>query len=204
MNLPRSLLQEDWYPKLGSRDSPLTYFEARIDYLFFVTGPEAPPNPTAEKLYMPLSKRWGWYEEATKKFIENLFAEGFTDKYDPGEDSVSKRFKVGTEVIKIYNEVFEREIHLNEHRCSVINARIKEGRKQVPPIGPKQFKAVFEFKKKEWVGSDWEKYLTIETLCAAKHFQVYLEAARLEFKNKKSLKATATEPGFLSTSLFKK
>jgi uncharacterized phage protein (TIGR02220 family) len=199
MNLPRSILDEDWYPKLHTK-TPLTYFEARIDYLFFVTGPDV----KVSELYKQLADRWGWFEEGTEHFVKNLDKEGFTNKYDPGEDSVSKRHKIATEVITIYNKIFEREIHLNEHRCSLINARIKEGRKQVPPIGITQFKAVFEFKKKDWVGTDWEKYLTIETLCAAKHFQVYLEAARQEFKNKKSQKATATEPGFLSTSLFKK
>jgi uncharacterized phage protein (TIGR02220 family) len=197
MNLPRSILDEDWYPKLHTK-KPLTYFEARIDYLFFVTGPDA----KVSELYKQLADRWGWLEEGTEHFVKNLEKEGFTNKYDPGDDSVSKRLKVATEVIKIYNDLFEHKISLNEHRSSLINARIKEGRKQVPPIGLNQFKAVFEFKKKEWVGTDWEKYLTIETLCAAKHFQVYLEAARQAFKKKTVM--TATEPGFLSTSLFKK
>jgi len=118
------------------------------------------------------------------------------------DNPISKKKIVAAEIIALFNQVFERKILLTDYRSSLINARIKEGHKQVPPTGTAQFKAVFEFKKKEWTGTEQEKYLTIETLCAAKHFQAYLEAARMEFIKKK--KQTITEPGFMPTPLFKK
>jgi uncharacterized phage protein (TIGR02220 family) len=119
------------------------------------------------------------------------------------DNPISNKKLVAAQIIGIYNQVFERKILLTDYRCSLINARIKEGHKQVPPTGAAQFKAVFEFKKKEWTGTEQEKYLTIETLCAAKHFQAYLEAARMEFVKKKK-QTTVNEPGYLPTPLFKK
>jgi uncharacterized phage protein (TIGR02220 family) len=119
------------------------------------------------------------------------------------DNPISKKKIIAAEIIGLYNQVFERKILLTDYRSSLINARIKEGLKQVPPTGAAQFKAVFEFKKKEWTGTEQEKYLTIETLCAAKHFQAYLEAARLDFTKKKK-QMSVNEPGYLPTPLFKK
>lgn len=90
-------------------------------------------------------------------------------------------------VIDLFNLVMgkKRGIELNDYRKRTILARVREGRKMKPKIGLEQFKAVFEFKRKQ-VETDpeafQEKWLTIETLCSAKHFLKYLDEARESYR----------------------
>ena|SRR5687768_402747 len=194
MRLSNAILTEKWYPK----DRPFSEFEARIDFLLFLDGPEL----DMDSLY----KRWNWTPEDASALIEIMITEGFASKFD--DEPVSKRRAVALEVIDLYNTVFERKgirrIQLNEARTRIINARIKEGKKLKPPISIDQFKAVFEYKKKEWTGTEQEKYLTIETMCAAKHFLPYLEAARIDYLKKLKQKKTNVEGEYMPNALFKR
>lgn len=83
-------------------------------------------------------------------------------------------------VIILFNETFARKISLTAYRQRAICARFKEGKKLKPPVTLEQFRAVFEYKKEKWTGTDQEQYLEIETLVAQKHFFKYLDQARAD------------------------
>lgn len=190
MNLSSRILQEKWYP----RDRPFTEFEARIDFLLFIEGPAL----KMDELYI----RWNWSREDAQALIDLMIEENFVEKYD--DESPSQRKAIAQQVINVFNEVFSRKIQLDEQRTRMINARIKEGKKMKPPIGIDQFRAVFEYKKKEWKGTELEKHLTLKTLCAPSHFLDYLEAARADYLKKKKTKKVKDQGDYLPGVLFKK
>lgn len=172
------------------RDREFTFFEALIDYLL-----EGCHGGAGDR-----ALRWRWNEDQVKSFLAQA------PKKDPlwyeEEDNTSRRQKA-QDIIDVFNHVFDRDCKLNEYRIRTINARIGEGKKLKPGIGITQFRAVFEYKKKEWTGTEQERYLEIETLCAAKHFLKYLEAARLDYLKTTKAKKTEAEGVVLSGTLFK-
>ena len=178
IKLNSAIQSEHWYPA----GRTFTEAEARIDLLLSGVRVDT-SNPT---YISSLATRWQWMPSHAKIFLEELMKEGFffRDWILKEDDSKGKR-RLAQEVIEIFNSVFDRRIQLNDFRIRMINGRIKEGKSLKPPIGAEQFKAVFEFKKKEWENTEQERYLTIETLCAAKHFLAYLDAARLDYKKSK-------------------
>lgn len=172
MFLNPAIIDASWYP----RDRRFTEFEARIDFLLF-----------NQRNWYEFHDRWQWSEQEAVDFIKLLMEENFLHSYN--DDLPSHRRAIAQEIINIFNEVFSRNIQLDDARVRLITARIREGRKLSPPVGKEQFRAVFEYKKKEWKGTEHEKYLTIRTLCAPSHFLDYLEAARLDFiKRRKNIK----------------
>lgn len=193
LKLPISIRSRPWYPN-GRK---FTEFEARIDFLF--TQEEQNPH----QIIPSFATKWKWTEKEVSEFIDLLSNTNFKDadwylKVDQGPPVKEQVL----EVIKIYTEVFKRKCGLNDSRARTILARINEGKKMKTRIGTDQFRAVFEFKKKEWTGTEQEKYLTIETLCAAKHFLSYLEAAREDYRKKNKLVTEQKEGVILSGVMF--
>jgi uncharacterized phage protein (TIGR02220 family) len=195
LKLPFAIKDESWYPQ----NRIFTPMEARIDLLiaaYEAKGVEnIDVNATADK--------WRWSPSDVILLISEYKAQGTDDYYMKDDSGSAKRRSAAQEVINLYNQVFDRKIQLNDYRLRTISARIKEGKSQVPAIGINQFKAVFEYKKKEWMNTDQEKFLTIETLCAAKHFQKYLDAAREDFKKQNLIKSDQQVGQKLVGSLFK-
>ena len=195
IKLDAAIRSEHWYPA----GRMFTEAEARIDLLLSGARIDT-SNPT---YIQSLATRWQWQPVFTRTFLEELIREGFFFRdWILKEDSSKDKRKVAQEVIEIFNSVFDRSIQLNDFRMRMINARIKEGKSMKPPIGPEQFTAVFQFKKKEWENTEQERYLTIETLCAAKHFLAYLDAARLDYKKSK-LKSKPGEGVRISGTMFR-
>lgn len=168
LKLPISVTDRAWYPK----DRRFTEFEARIDYLI-LKGIESPID------YDTVCKRWLWSKIETSIFIDMLNNTGFVnEEWYQEEENPSKLKHEAIEVIELYRSIFKRKIAPSDSRLRTITARIKEGKRIKQNIGIPQFKAVFEHQKKIWSGTEHEKYLVIETLCAPKHFFKYLEDAR--------------------------
>ena len=71
------------------------------------------------------------------------------------------------EIVDYFNKSLDRNYRVNKEITKLINARIKEGFKL------DDFKDVIEIKKKEWFGTEMQKYLRPETLFNGK-FQSYL------------------------------
>lgn len=63
-------------------------------------------------------------------------------------------------------------LKLTPDRRRMIEKLVKLGNRM------EQFEGVITYKVETWWGTDWEKYLTPETLFAATNFQKYLEEAR--------------------------
>jgi hypothetical protein len=164
-----------WYP----RDREFTEFEARMDFLFFrglLTPTEA-------------AFRWSWREERVCDFFNLLKAENMlnppADMYEKDEDYKS----IAADVVRMFNEIFDRSIEVTATRIKDVRLRIKDGRRQNPPVGLRQFQAVFEYKKAQWENDPKMcHHLEWETLCSAKHFQPYLEQARDAHKKKMQAK----------------
>lgn len=180
------------YPSRLNR--PFTEMEALIDLL--LKGPEAMKLDPYD-----FSVRWMWDYGTAKTFIKNKShylkdADNFIREESPSKAIVQ-------EVLDIFKEVFGRRAQLNPARERMIMSRIKEGKKMTPPISAIQFRAVFEFKKKQWTGTEQEKYLRIATLCAAKHFLEYLEEARDDYKKQNTKKKEESEGTYLQSKLFK-
>lgn len=169
--LPSAIEDDPDYPAKLKR--PFTEMEALIDLL--LKGPKALKQDPYD-----FSVRWMWDYGMAKSFIKNK-AHYLKDasNFITEEEQLKS---IAQEVLDIFQEVFDRRAHLNPTRERMIMARVKEGRKMKPPIGPAQFRAVFEFKKKQWTGTEQEKYLRIATLCAPSHFLEYLEEARADYK----------------------
>ncbi|MGC3945385.1 MAG: conserved phage C-terminal domain-containing protein [Chryseolinea sp.] len=179
IKLDSAIRKEHWYPA----DRAFTEAEARIDLLL---GDEK-VNPNDPTLIALLTKRWHWKHAKTREFLQDLINEGFLLRdwgFEDEKESATDRRARAQEVVDVYNEVFGRRASLNDSRIRTINGRIKEGKRLSPPIGVKQFRAVFEYKKKEWTGTEHEKFLTLETLCRPSLFMGYLEAAREDHKKK--------------------
>ncbi|MEJ7644259.1 MAG: conserved phage C-terminal domain-containing protein [Chryseolinea sp.] len=196
MQLTPEICGEKWYP----RNRPFTEFEARVDFILYT---ESRKNQWGQ-----LYKRWGWPMLKARQLIKDIIAEGLKENevqdtlLEVDYNKYIKRKVIAIEVINLFNAVFDRDIGLNDHRTRMIVARIKEGATNKPPVGIDQFRAVFEFKKKEWTGTEQEKYLTISTLCAPSHFQDYLEAARLDYKSKQKKIKTETVGVKLDVPMF--
>lgn len=187
LKLPFAITTLPVFPK----DREFTDFEAFVDLLI---------NGHDNTIDVPeLSSKWMWPEHQVATFIDQYRPWLNKDIY---EDELNSPKAIALEVVDVFNQVFNRKVQLNDYRIRTIYARVKEGKKLSPPIGTAQFKAVFEFKKQEWEGTEQEKFLTIETLCAAKHFLKYLEAAREDFKKKKTVVNKPSDGTVLSGSLF--
>jgi uncharacterized phage protein (TIGR02220 family) len=184
LKLSFAIRDEQWYPS----NRMFTDFEARIDLLI-----EAGLKGGIDKVSLiALAERWEWSILQVNDLIDNINPEDFIEV-----DRASKRKADAQAIVDIYNSVFDRKVQLNDYRIRTISARIKEKN------GPSQFKAVFEHMKEEWTGTEQEKYLTLETLCAAKHFLKYLESARAAYRNKNKLKNTEQNGQRMSGNLFK-
>jgi uncharacterized phage protein (TIGR02220 family) len=168
LKLPISVTDRAWYPK----NRRFTEFEARIDYLILKSN-EAPID--LDTVY----KRWLWSKIETAVFIDMLTNTGFVnDEWYLEDENHPQLTREAKDVIELYRSIFKRKIAPSDSRLRTIKARIKEGKRLKQSIGIPQFTAVFEHQKKVWSGTEHEKYLTIETLCASKHFFKYLEDAR--------------------------
>jgi uncharacterized phage protein (TIGR02220 family) len=193
LKLPFAITDRPWFPK----DKPFSEFEARIDYLM-LKGSGKEPTP------LDLAERWKWTLEAVSDLLHFLQVSDFLNQdWFIEEENPSKVKALINEVVSVYNEIFDRKVQLNPARERTIRARIKEGSKLKPKVGIDQFRAVFEFKKKDWKGTEQEKYLTLETLCAAKHFFGYLDAAREDYKKTKGKKKEETDGITIEGRLFK-
>jgi uncharacterized phage protein (TIGR02220 family) len=184
LKLDFAIKDRPWFP--ASERRRFTEFEARIDYLMQKgSGIELTP--------LELADRWKWNLDNVSELLGHMQATTFLEGDWYIEDNSAATSKArASEIIDIFREVTGRKVQLNDHRIRLINGRIKEGKKFKNKVGPAQFRAVFEFKKKEWTGTEQEKYLTLETLCAPKHFFNYLEAAREDYKKKKAEKDEGT------------
>lgn len=184
-----------WFPAKEGR--AFTEFEARIDYLM-LKGAGISLTP------IEIADRWKWTLEASNDLVHMLETTGWCEgDWYIEEDTAAKRRAAAMEIIGIYKEVFNRKVIINDSRIRLINARIAEGKKFKQTIGPAQFRAVFEYKRKEWMNTEHEKYLTLETLCAPKHFANYLEAAREDYKKQRNLLKKEVEGFTLPGKLFK-
>lgn len=177
---------------LYPRGRAFTEYEAWLDLLLY-----SYPSGNIDLRVTELATYWGWNKGQVNRFLQRL------SEYSPplisnqdgfwtirnherwyGQDKEQEKWnrEVAKQVVDEFNRVFGRKIEANDYRVKTISARIREGLK-TSPIGIKQFTAVFEFKKKEW-GEDAEmsRHLTIETLCARKHFQKYLDQAREAYR----------------------
>lgn len=171
LKLPISVTDRAWYPK----DRCFTEFEARIDYLILKSKGTTINTDT-------LSKRWIWPTFDTKIFVDMLENTGFVnDEWYQEEENNPQLTREAKDVIELYRSIFKRKIAPSDSRIRTIKARIKEGKKIKQNIGIPQFRAVFEHQQKVWTGTEQERYLTIETMCASKHFFKYLEDARAAY-----------------------
>jgi len=194
IKLPLLVRDRPWYPK----DRPFSEFEARIDYLFRVGAGES-VRPDV------LAIAWNMHLPVATEMVRMFQGTGFDDVEWIEEEPPSKRRETILEILKVFKEVFEKDKipQLTRSREKCIGARLDEGKRMKPRIGVAQFKAVFEFKKKEWHGTNMEKHLKIETLCAAKHFIGYLEEARDAYKQAHSKKPSQEEGIRLDSVVFK-
>lgn len=182
--------QHELYP--AKRE--FTEFEAWMDLLV-----RSYPKEDITDSLGQLSVVWGWNKSRVNRFLERLAAMSppllIRNQTGSWEISKADRWygkpsqqeewgrKQSQLVVDLYNKIFNRKCQLNEYRQRTITARIKEGVKSTPPIGIAQFEAVFLLKKQEWENDEkYSKYLIIETLCARKHFQKYLDQARQAHK----------------------
>jgi uncharacterized phage protein (TIGR02220 family) len=178
---PQAITTEPWYP----RDRKFTEFEARMDFIYH-RGLLTPTEAAA---------RWSWSSSDVAELWENLNKEGTLSPPAEWYEKETKPAEVAKEILTIWMHVFGKKVALNDYRIRMINGRIKEGRNNTPPTGPKQFAAVFKYMKEKWTGTDMEGHLKIETLCAAKHFQKYLEEARDAYMKQSKATTTGQEEG---------
>ena len=177
-------------------------YEAWLDLLIVC-------HPTGVSKEEPqfFAERWTWEPDFVEMFMQQLEKMKLIDYksgriqilksdlwYDEKEATQEKKNREAAKlkkeadaalvksVIDCYNYVFSRNIETNPYRTRTILKRVSEGSTMTKPVGLEQFKMVFLVKKKEWENTDEAKFLTIETLCADKHFFKYLDQARLDWK----------------------
>jgi len=181
-----AVLSAPWYPK----DRPFTEMEARLDYLLC----------QGKMSITDAAVRWGWSEEMVQVILHQIKKESLRPRaslYEKEEDAT----QMTGDVVRLFNQIFECKIGVTAKRIRQVKAILKEGNRADDPITLRQFRAVFEFKKKEWTGTDQEKYLQFETLCSDK-FIGYLDAARTAYRKK--MAAPKQEEGIiLSGSIVK-
>jgi len=196
IRLPVDFCEHPLYPK-----KRFTKYEAFLDLLFtsYPTGQLSTVREYAD--------RWRWPMPKTFRFLNDLTTMELLSKkrltysvrkaetwFDEGAKDASEQEALVGQVMMEFNRIMDRRVSLNDAKKRAIRARIREGARMKPPVGLKQFVAVFEFKKKEWAGSEMDRHLEIETLCAAKHFFKYLDQARDAFR--KGDKTKLQEPAF--------
>lgn len=180
-----ALRQHDVYPKQGH---VFTVFEAFVDLAL-----DAYPRGVVTRSLGDMAKAWSWPKTSVDRALKSLAAQKLLQRnagsgqwslvkaerwYDLPTEVVDSNVLNAKIVIDIFNDVFKKKAQPNDYRIRTIVARIKEGQKLVNPVTPDSFKRVFEHKLREW-GSDDEmkKFLTLETMCARKHFMKYYEHA---------------------------
>jgi uncharacterized phage protein (TIGR02220 family) len=90
-----------------------------------------------------------------------------------GKESKVKESKetIHASVMTVFNSITGKECILTKSRESQINARLKDG------YTLQDFEKVIASKKTEWVNTEWEKYISPDTLFGTK-FTKYLENAK--------------------------
>lgn len=170
------------YPK----NREFTDYEAWLDLLI-----QGYPTGKIERTLNELASCWHWNKSAVYRFLERLEALKLLVRKDAWEINRPDRWYKQPEEVKEsslanaqrvlneFNMIMGKKHEMNDYRARTIAARIKEGLKRKPPISIADFRMVFLYKKGEWE-SDKEsaKWLTIETLCARKHFLKYLDQAQ--------------------------
>jgi uncharacterized phage protein (TIGR02220 family) len=98
--------------------------------------------------------------------------------------------------VRLFNTIFDRTIEVTQKRIKDVQMRIKDGRRQNPPVGLRQFEAVFKYKKSQWENDEkMSTHLQWDTLMSKTHFQSYLEQARDAFKKKNIIQPSQPEEG---------
>ncbi len=195
LKLPFSIRDEAWFPKPGTT-TVWTEFEVRIDYLILSASNSVPD-------IQALAFRWNWPDHHVQKFLESTASEKFVDQdwFEEEKPSNRVRRERTEEVIALFNKVFDRKCRYNLKFEKLICKAIADGVKIKDPAGIPQFRAVFEYKQREWKGTKDELYLRIQTLCSDKFFQ-YLDEARLDYVKRQGLKKTEEEGITLDKKMF--
>jgi uncharacterized phage protein (TIGR02220 family) len=172
------------YPKRS-----FTKYEAFLDLLVssYPTGEVSTVRECGNRWKWPLTKTWKFFNTLVEMDLLSKRKHTFSIKksakwYDSEAPKALEQFNTAGQVVNLYNELTGRKVSMNAAKRKLIIARIREGAAMKPPVGLAQFEAVFKHKQKEWTGSDMEKHLEIETLCAEKHFFKYLDQARDAFR----------------------
>lgn len=88
------------------------------------------------------------------------------------------------EIFICFNQVLKKhiptanEVKKTEQRIKNIRGRLRDGYKA------EDFKKVFEFKFKQWMGGDYQQYLTIDTLTRPGNFSKYLDEVQMKTQTK--------------------
>jgi hypothetical protein len=140
--------------------------------------------------------RWSWREERVCDFFNVLKAENMlnppSEMYEKEEDHKA----IAVEAVRLFNTIFDRTIEVTQKRIKDVQMRIKDGRRQNPPVGLRQFEAVFKYKKSQWENDEkMSTHLQWDTLMSKTHFQSYLEQARDAFKKKNIIQPSQPEEG---------
>jgi hypothetical protein len=111
-----------------------------------------------------------------ENYLQLAFKAG-RESIDPPVEQPKASSVNAEEVIRMYNEVFGRDLKPLPQRVETIAGRVREAKVIKMDLQAQHFRQVFEFKKAEAEGKQ-ESWLEFETLCARKHFFKYLDKAK--------------------------